>query len=165
MLSGCGASRHPAVEDLTTHQELAAFQLGAVSGTRDGDHLDARALFTDSSSILTVEMRFLLGSPTRLESGRWRWTRNNQLLSGMVTARSVTFLGGQDGPPSIGGSFVLIGSDHIARYRVAIPLTQLKDGRSYGSPRLHRPAASDHAQDLAASGDPKFGVAGHPLAI
>ncbi len=114
------------MEDLTTHQALTAFKLDAVNGTRDGDHLDVQALFTDSSSILRVEMRFLIGSPTRLESGRWRWTRNNELLTGDVAARSVTFLGGQDGVPSIGGSFDLLGSDHSAKYRVNIPTTELK---------------------------------------
>ncbi len=95
-------------------------------GTRDGDRLRTVATFSDSSSILTVEMHFAIGSPTRLESGTWRWSRNNQLRSGTVTERSVTFLGGQDGPPSIGGTYGLVGSDGAALYRVTIPVTELK---------------------------------------
>ena len=51
-----------------------------------------------------MEMRFAIGSPTTLESGTWRWSRNNQVAAGSIAARSVTFLGGQDGPPSIGGT-------------------------------------------------------------
>lgn len=94
-------------------------------GTRDGDRLQTLATFSDSSSILTVEMRFAIGSPTKLESGTWRWSRNNQLQGGTVTARSVTFLGGQDGPPSIGGTYDLLGSDS-ALYRITIPVTELK---------------------------------------
>src|SRR5258708_9721952 len=93
---------------------------------RDGDRLQTVATFSDTSSILTVEMRFAIGSPTRLESGTWRWSRNNQLQSGLVTARSVTFLGGQDGPPSIGGSYDLVEPDGAALYRITIPVMELK---------------------------------------
>jgi len=83
-------------------------------------------MFSDSSSILTVEMNFAIGSPTKLESGTWRWMRNNQLASGKVAERSVTFLGGQDGPPSIGGTFDLLNPDGAAHYRVTVPLSELK---------------------------------------
>lgn len=124
-LSACGA-KHPAVEDLSGHENLSLFKLHSLRGTRDGDRLQVQAMFSDSSSILTVEMHFAIGSPTRLDSGTWRWTRGNQLLSGAVAARSVTFLGGQDGPPSIGGAFDLLGSGGVALYRVNIPVTELK---------------------------------------
>ena len=98
----------------------------SIAGTRDGDRLQTQAIFSDSSSILTVELRFAVGSPTTLESGTWKWPRRGQLLSGKVSSRSVTFLGGQDGPPSIGGTFDLLGPDGGARFRVIVPLTQLK---------------------------------------
>jgi hypothetical protein len=115
-----------AVQDLTTHEYLASVTLHSLAGTRDGDRLHAQALFSDSASILTVEMHFAVGSPTTLESGAWRWSRGGQLQSGSVSSRSVTFLGGQDGPPSIGGTFDLLGPDGTALYRVNIPVTQLK---------------------------------------
>jgi hypothetical protein len=115
-----------AVQDLSSHEYLSSFTLHSLAGTRDGDRLHAQAIFSDSSSILTVELHFAIGSPTTLESGVWRWSRSGQLLSGAVASRSVTFLGGQDGPPSIGGTFDLLGSDGVARYRVNIPVTQLK---------------------------------------
>jgi hypothetical protein len=115
-----------AVQDLTTLEYLSSFTLHSVAGTRDGDRLHAQAIFSDSSSILTVEMHFAVGSPTKLESGEWRWMRGGQLLNGAVASRLITFLGGQDGPPSIGGTFDLLGPDGVARYRVNIPVTQLK---------------------------------------
>lgn len=115
-----------AVQDLTSHEDLSAFTLHSIAGTRDGERLHAQAIFSDSSSILTVEMHFAVGSPTTLESGVWRWSRDGQMLSGRVASRSVTFLGGQDGPPSIGGTFDLLGADGVARYRVNIPVTPLK---------------------------------------
>ena len=125
-LAACGAKR-PAVEDLTTHEDLSLFKLHSLRGTRDGDRLQAQAVFSDSSSILTMEMHFAIGSPTTLESGTWRWSRNNQMMSGGIAARSVTFLGGQDGPPSIGGTYDLHDSSGVARYRVAIPVTALPE--------------------------------------
>jgi hypothetical protein len=126
LLAGCGAKR-PAVEDLTTHENLSLFKLHSLRGTRDGDRLQAQAVFSDTSSILTLEMRFAIGSPTTLESGTWRWSRNNQMLNGTISARSVMFLGGQDGPPSIGGTYELRDSAGVARYRVSMPVTALPE--------------------------------------
>ena len=124
-LAACGASNRSALEDLNGREDLARFTIGAVRGTRDGDRLRAQAMLSDSSSILTLDMQFAIGSPTTLVSGTWRWTRDNRLLSGTVSARSVTFLGGQSDAPSIGGTFDLL-EDGAARYRVRIPVTELK---------------------------------------
>jgi hypothetical protein len=125
-LAGCSGSKRPAVQDPSGRENLSLFTLHSIHGKRDGDRLQTLATFSDSSSILTVEMRFAIGSPTRLESGTWRWSRNNQLQNGTVAARSITFLGGQDGPPSIGGTFDLVGGDSAALYRITIPVTELK---------------------------------------
>ena len=38
----------------------------------------------------------------------------------------VMFLGGQDGPPSIGGRYDLLDSTRAAKYRITIPTSQLK---------------------------------------
>ena len=126
LLADC-AARHPAVEDLVTHEDLSLFRLQSLRGTRDGDRLQAQAVISDTSSILTLEMHFAIGSPTRLESGTWHWSRKNLMMSGGIQARSVTFLGGQDGPPSIGGSYELRDSSGLARYRVTIPVTALPE--------------------------------------
>ena len=126
LLAACGTKR-PAVENLTTHEDLSLFKLHSLRGTRDGGRLQAQAVFSDSSSILTMEMRFAIGSPTTLESGTWHWSRNNQMMSGTIAARSVMFLGGQDGPPSIGGIYDLRDSGGVARYRVNIPTTALPE--------------------------------------
>jgi hypothetical protein len=126
VLAGCGGGKRPAVQDLSGRQDLSLFTLQSIHGTRDGDRLRTVATFSDSSSILTVEMRFAIGSPTKLESGTWRWSRNNQLYEGTVAARSVTFLGGQDGPPSIGGTYDLAGAEGTAVYRITIPVREIR---------------------------------------
>lgn len=125
-LAACAKPPRAPVEDLTGRENLSSYTLGQVRGTRVGDRLDAEATFGDGSSTLTIEMRFAIGAPTKLESGRWQWTRNGHLTSGTVTERSVMFLGGQDGPPSIGGRFDLRDATGAAIYRITIPTTELK---------------------------------------
>ena len=132
LLSGCAKSARRPLEDLSGHEDLSRFTIQSVRGVRDGDHLAAQVVISDSSSILTLDLHFAIGSPTTLQSGTWRWSRPGGLLNGTVSARSVTFLGGQDGPPSIGGTFDLTGAGGM--YRVTLPLTVL--------PRSFRPATS-----------------------
>jgi hypothetical protein len=119
----CRPQRRP-FEDLSGHEDLSLFTLQSVRGLRDGDHLAAQVLISDSSSILTLDLHLAIGSPTTLQSGTWRWSRPSGLREGTASARSVTFLGGQDDPPSIGGTFDLTGAGGL-RYRVTIPLTIL----------------------------------------
>lgn len=132
LLAGCAHREKPLLEDLSGHEDLSRFKMQSVTGVRDGDRLNAQVLISDSSSILTLDLHFAIGSPTRLASGTWQWSRPGRIEHGDVTARSVTFLGGQDGPPSIGGTFDLHGV--AATYRVNLPLTAL--------PRSFRPATS-----------------------
>jgi hypothetical protein len=116
------------VEDVAGDQDLSIFKLQSVHGMRDGDHLSMEAAISDSSSMLTVSMRFAIGSPTKLESGNWYWTHPGATHTdgGEIKERSVTFLGGQDGPPSLGGSFDLLTPEGTPKYRVNLPVTELK---------------------------------------
>ncbi len=126
LVSACAKPPKPPVEDPSGRENLSAFTLGQVRGTRDGDRLDAEAEFTDGSSMLTVKMSFTIGAPTKLKSGRWQRIHDGGLTGGSVTERSVMFLGGQDGPPSIGGRFDLLDPAGVAKYRITIPTTELK---------------------------------------
>jgi hypothetical protein len=133
MLAGCARSERRPLQDLSGHEDLSRFTIQSVHGVRDGDRLTAQVLISDSSSILTLDLHFAIGSPTTLQSGSWVWSRPGHLLKGTASARSVTFLGGQDGPPSIGGTFDLATLEG-AIYQVNLPLTVL--------PRSFRPATS-----------------------
>jgi hypothetical protein len=124
LISGCGHANRAPLQDLSGHEDLSRFTIQSVHGVRDGDRLAAQAVLSDSSSILTLDLHFAIGSPTKLQSGNWRWSRQTHLIEGTVSARSVTFLGGQDGPPSIGGTFELAGAPG-SMYRVTLPLTTL----------------------------------------
>lgn len=96
--------------------------LSSFTGVRDGDRLNVRAVYRDSASELTLDLRFAVGIPTRLASGAWSGLSG----SGAVRERSSTFLGGQSGPPSLGGHFDLVDSTGAILYRVHIPLQLLK---------------------------------------
>jgi hypothetical protein len=124
LLAGCAHSNRPALQDQSGREDLSRFTIQSVHGVRNGDRLAAQVLISDSSSILTLDLHFAIGSPTTLETGNWRWSRPSGALNGTVSARSVTFLGGQDDGPSIGGTFDLVGTEGPI-YRVTLPLTVL----------------------------------------
>ena len=126
LTAACARPPQPPVEDLRGRENLSSYTLRQLRGTRVGDRLDAEATFGDGSSALTVDMRFAIGAPTKLVSGRWQWSRDGRSMSGTVAERSVMFLGGQDGPPSIGGRFDLRDASGAAAYRITIPTTELK---------------------------------------
>ena len=125
-MAACAKPPQPPVEDLSGRENLSSYTLKQVRGTRVGDRLDAEASFDNGSSTLTVDMRFAIGVPTKLQSGQWRWARDGRLMSGTIAERSVMFLGGQNGPPSIGGRFDLRDTAGVAAYRITIPTTELK---------------------------------------
>ena len=121
LLAGCGREPDKPVEDLGGGNDVSRFALTSLHGTRDGDLLAVRALFGDGMSEIRLDLRFRIAVPTRLESGTWRGLSGE----GRVRERSVTFLGGQSGAPSVGGRFDLLNPDDSPRYRVTIPVQPL----------------------------------------
>jgi hypothetical protein len=122
MITGCGSRPGQPVESLGGGSDLAAFVLRSLKGTRDGDVLVVRAEYGAGAQSLRVDLRFRVTPPTRLESGTWAGLGGE----GTVRERSVTFLGGQSGPPSIGGKFELIDPGSRTVYRITIPLQELR---------------------------------------
>jgi hypothetical protein len=118
----CDRAQQPALQDLSGREDLSHYAVTELRGTRSSDTLAARATLSDGASALTINLQFAIGAPTKLQSGTWNWKQ----ASGAVSERAATFLGGQNGPPSIGGSFDLLGPDGAPRYRVKIPVTELK---------------------------------------
>jgi hypothetical protein len=127
-LTACDAPKQPSVEDLTHREDLSEVRMMRLRGTRDGATLDAEAMFSGRSMMLTIRMRFAIGIPTTLMSGTWLRTRPPMgVETGSISARSVSFLGGQGGSPSVGGTFDLLDAAGARRYRVVIPLLELRD--------------------------------------
>lgn len=127
-LTACKAPKQPSVQDLTHREDLSQVRMTTLRGTRDGATLDTEAMFSSRSMLLTVRMRFSIGTPTTLLSGTWLRTSSPVGVErGNISARSVSFLGGQGGSPSIGGSFDLLDAAGARKYRVVIPLLELRD--------------------------------------
>src|SRR6266540_928938 len=116
LMAGCASRPTSAVEDLSGARDVSKFVLRSLKGTRDGERLVAQAIYGDGSRSLTVLMNFKVTPPARLESGTWTGLSGE----GSVRERSLTFLGGQSGPPSIGGNFELSDQNHRAVYRIHI---------------------------------------------
>lgn len=124
VLAGCGRRPAQPVEDTGgSGRNVSQMVLRELRGTRDGERLDVRATFADQGQSLQLILQFNVTPPARLATGTWMGLEGQ----GTVRQRAVTFLGGQNGPPSIGGRFELIGSDGRALYRVTIPVQPLRN--------------------------------------
>jgi hypothetical protein len=127
-LAGCGGPKQLSIEDLNHREDFSGTRMMTLRGARDGDLLDAEAMFSGRSLLLTIKMRFAIGAPTTLTSGTWvRTLADGKMETGNISARSVSFTGGQNGPPSIGGTFDLLDAGRMPRYRVIMPLLELQD--------------------------------------
>ena len=120
--SGCGRQPGPPVESLSGSEEVSGIVLQSLRGTRDGERLDVQAVYGDQERRLSIELHINVTPPSRLETGAWTGLAG----AGQVRQRSLTFLGGQSGPPSLGGRFDLLGPDERPLYRVTIPLQELR---------------------------------------
>lgn len=121
VLLGCSSRQANPVEDLTG-KDASTLALTSLRGTRDGELLQVRAVYSGDSRTISVDLRFNVTPPARLQAGTWTGPSSE----GSVRERSVTFLGGQSGPPSIGGKFDLVDRDNRSVYRINIPLQELK---------------------------------------
>ncbi len=126
-LLALGCSRGPAtrIESLGGAPPAEDYSLKRISGVRDGEVVHAAAEFGGADGELALTLRFRTGVPTQLESGTYVWTRSGNKQQGRVSARSVEFLGGQSGRPSLGGVYELIPEQGEPAYRVRWPATEL----------------------------------------
>ncbi len=121
----CRSSDRVSITRKRDGQELSHYRLFSATGTRNADKLNSQVVFRAPDSTLTLQMQFTIGVPTRLLAGTYTWKQGNETTMGFVRANSVTFLGGQDGPPSLGGTFQLVSED-ISLYDVRLPTTALR---------------------------------------
>lgn len=103
-----------------------AFQLASLSGERDGADVSFIAeLQGEGARRIIVEGAVVIDPRARLVDGHWWEEGGTELRSGIVSAGSVDFLGGQGSRPSLGGQFTLRGADGPL-YRVSMPTRELQ---------------------------------------
>ncbi|MBX9602008.1 MAG: hypothetical protein K2X35_13420 [Bryobacteraceae bacterium] len=125
LAAGCSRGPEMSIEQLGGSPPAPGYSLKQLSGVRDGEVVHAAAEFTGADGELALTLRFRTGVPTRLESGTWVWTRGGKRQEGRVSARTVEFLGGQSGRPSLGGVYDLLPEQGEPAYRVRWPATEL----------------------------------------
>lgn len=105
---GC-APATPTIDERVGEQWApSSYRFVRAEGQRDGEQTHAYFFFEGPEGA-KLEVRLLLDLKPEagMRVGRWYWDRADSSLSGSMTARSVRFLGGQGGPPSVGGTYTL----------------------------------------------------------
>jgi hypothetical protein len=133
-LGGCSRDNTATVVELSGQQPTPLpLRLASLTGVRAGYLVNATLQFTALSqqtsadaSQLAVRVVLRVGIPTTFERGDYELVLQGERHAGPVTSPSLTFLGGQGGNPSIGGTFVLHDSDGAPAYRVTLPNTVMR---------------------------------------
>ena len=150
-VSACG----PANPGLESFEETEWIALGPVvvasmSGQRRGADVEATGVFTWGEDSMTLSMTFVLGPPARFVEGRHSSRIGGESFEGVVSAESVTFLGGQNAEPSVGGVFLFENPASGVRYRLRFPPTLISRPVAADGPSLHAFSRVGHALHLAA---------------
>ena len=98
--------------------------LQSVQGVRDGNAVNAVIRFAGGAEYAELTIAIHLGPPAEFRSGTHRGLLDGRTIEGSVDCESLTYLGGQSTPPSIGGTFVL-NNEGSPAYRVKMPATLL----------------------------------------
>ena len=102
LFTACTSPPAKPVEVLSGASEAAELALSSLKGTRDGDRVAVVAVYGEGPRNLTVHLEFRLTPQAKLERGTWVGFSGQ----GGVKEGSVTFLGGQSGPPSTAGDSI-----------------------------------------------------------
>ncbi|MBI4551672.1 MAG: hypothetical protein HY710_05350 [Candidatus Latescibacteria bacterium] len=136
LLIACQGAQSASVEQIrgSTASRLP-LRLQACTGLREGYTVHGTFRFVRDPSgnpitgivppeSLIVQIEAEPGVPTRFISGTFRLYTKEGPLQGTVSAPSLTFLGGQGGRPSLGGTFLLKANQGDS-YKVSLPPTEL----------------------------------------
>jgi len=107
-------------------------KLTGLQGARDGATVHVQASFADGKDTGQMALVLELNPTAECRSGTHRVEIAGQTTEGSVECSSVSFLGGQNAPPSVGGVFILKDAQSRPVYRVRIPTTPMS--RRPGSP-------------------------------
>lgn len=130
----------PAADIVTDeHWEIVPFVLQNATGARDGARTTARVVAVFGADTLYIDLEIEADPQASLRSSTWRMTGPKpqpqpqpkpqpvlgESFGGTVEPTALRFIGGQAGPPSLGGLFVLRDGRGMPRWRVRIASLEL----------------------------------------
>jgi hypothetical protein len=124
--SACG-EKEPRVERVDGSQSSQLpLKFESMFGMRDGEAITAQPLFKDGMDSVQLEVHVRLGPPIAFASGTYRANIGGHMSEGPVVCDSLSFLGGQNALPSVGGTFRLQdnASGHTV-FRITMPATPI----------------------------------------
>jgi len=133
LASAAGCSRAEfQFERIEGNSSMVPLKLTGLQGTRDGATVHVQASFADGNDTGQMTLVLQLNPTAECRSGTHRVEIDGQTTEGPVECSSVSFLGGQNALPSVGGVFILKDAQSRPVYRVRIPTTTMT--RRQGSP-------------------------------
>lgn len=125
-VSAC-ANKEYRVERIDGTQSVrVSLQFAFMVGERDGELVRAAPVFKDGKDGLRLDLRVRLGPPITFVAGTYHGTIGNREIEGPVVSDSLSFLGGQNALPSVGGVFRLQdNSTGRTVFRVTMPPTPI----------------------------------------
>jgi hypothetical protein len=102
------------------------FKFAFMAGMRDGDMVLAAPVFKDGKDGLRLDLRLRLGPPITFVAGTYHGMIGDRAIEGPVVSDALSFLGGQNALPSVGGVFRLQDSSTGRTvFRVTMPPTAI----------------------------------------
>jgi hypothetical protein len=125
-VSAC-ASKEYRVERIDGTQAVRMpLKFAFMVGMRDGDMVRASPVFKDGKDGLRLDLRVRLGPPITFAFGTYHGIIGDHEIEGAVVSDSLSFLGGQNALPSVGGVFRLQdNSTGRTVFRVTMPPTAI----------------------------------------
>ncbi len=128
LIGGCSTTEYRVEQIEDGDATTLPLRFDSLYGVRDGESVMAEARFSNNGDTLEIDLALRLGPPAVFTSGTYRANIGGRTRSGTVSCPSLTFLGGQGTPPSVGGIFELNGEQGRTVYRVRMPATPMARG-------------------------------------
>jgi hypothetical protein len=125
-VSAC-ANKEYRVERIDNAQSVQLpLKFAFMVGMRDGELVRAAPVFKDGRDGIRLDLRLRLGPPITFASGSYHGMMDGREIEGPVVCDSLSFLGGQNALPSVGGVFRLQDmSTGRTVFRVTMPPTPI----------------------------------------
>ena len=125
---GCGGEEGAVFEASGKDWQPAPLDIVSIDGVRDGEKIRVTYLYGGAGdAVLEMELVVVVDPRPSLDTGSWFYRGPTGQAEGTVAPKSLKFLGGQGGAPSVGGTFIL-NDGGKPRFKVVLPPTPVRKG-------------------------------------